>query len=131
MDAARPTFIRNLKEIVEEAHYLDGPAKKYRTRRRLGKATGAERIGVNYCRLKKGQISSRFHTHKVEEEFFYVLEGHATLRWGEEEYSLGPGDVVSVLPGGPAQQLRNDTEEDCIYLAIGTRDPKDEVIYPE
>ncbi|MFC1583726.1 cupin domain-containing protein [Candidatus Neomarinimicrobiota bacterium] len=131
MDAARPTFIRNLKEIEEEAHYLDGPAKKYRTRRRLAKATGAERIGVNYCRLKKGQISSTFHTHSLEEEFFLLLEGQATLRWGKEEHPLGPGDAVAVLPGGPAHQMRNDTEEDCIFLAIGTRDTQDEVSYPE
>jgi uncharacterized cupin superfamily protein len=131
MSAARPCFIKSLKEIPEETHYLDGPARKYRTRRRLGKATGAERIGVNYCRLKKGQVSSRFHTHKMEEEFFFILEGCATLRWGDKEYPLGPGDAVSVLPRGPAQQLRNDMVDDCIYLAIGTRDPEDEVIYPD
>jgi uncharacterized cupin superfamily protein len=131
MNDTRPGFIRNLEEVPEEAHYLDTPAKKYRTRRRLGKATGAERLGINYCRLRAGQVSSRFHTHKVEEEFFFILEGCATLRWGEEEYPLGPGDAVAVLPGSSAQQLRNDTEEDCIDLAIGTRDTEDEVIYPD
>lgn len=131
MKDTRPAFIRNLEEVHEEAHYLDKPSMRYRTRRRLGKATGAERIGVNYCRLKKGQVSSRFHMHRVEEEFFLILEGRATLRWGKEEYHLDPGDAVSILPGGPAHQLRNDTEEDCIYLVIGTRDTEDEVIYPE
>ena len=131
MNNNRPTFIRNLDEVDEEAHYLDTPANIYRTRRRLGKATGAERIGINYCRLRAGQVSSRFHIHKVEEEFFFISEGCATLRWGEDEYPLGPGDAVAVLPGGPAHQLRNDTEADCIYLAIGTRDTQDEVTYPE
>ncbi|MFC1619356.1 cupin domain-containing protein [Candidatus Neomarinimicrobiota bacterium] len=131
MNDNRPDFIKNLDEVHEEAHYLDKPSMRFRTRRRLGKATGAERIGVNYCRLKKGQISSTFHTHSLEEEFFLLLEGQATLRWGKEQYSLGPGDAVAVLPGGPAHQMRNDAEEDCIFLAIGTRDTQDEVSYLE
>jgi uncharacterized cupin superfamily protein len=131
MNAARPPFISNLDEVPEEAHYLDQPGSKYRTRRRLGKATGAETIGVNYCYLKRGQLSSRFHSHSLEEEFFLILEGQVTLRWGKEEYTLGTGDAVSVLPGGPAHQLRNDSEEDCIFLAIGMRNTQDEVTYPE
>lgn len=131
MNATRPPFIRNLEDVAEEAHYLDSPAQRYRTRRRLGKATGAETIGVNYCYLKKGQLSSRYHSHSVEEEFFLILEGQATLRWSEEEYPLGAGDAVSVLPGGPNHQLRNDSEEDCIFLAIGTRDTRDEVTYSD
>jgi uncharacterized cupin superfamily protein len=131
MNHTRPNFIRNLEDIAEEAHYLDTPARRYRTRRRLGKATGAESIGVNYCYLKKGQLSSRFHSHSLEEEFFLILDGHAILRWGEQEHQLGPGDAVSVRPGGPAHQMRNDSDEDCIFLAIGTRDARDEVSYPE
>ena len=128
---SRPDMIKNLAEVEEQLHYLDQPAEHYRTRRRLGKATGAERIGVNYCRLQSGQVSSRFHYHTREEEFVFVLQGRAILRLGEVEYELRPGDAVSFRPGGPPHQLSNDFEEDCVYLDIGASDPNDVVVYPE
>jgi len=126
----RPSFIKNLDEVPEEAHYLDEPADRYRTRRRLGKATGSERIGVNWCRLGPGQTSSRFHHHTVEEEFFLVLEGRAVLRHGDAEHELRPGDAVSIRPGPPAHQLTNPFGAECVYLDFGLRDPEDVCVYP-
>lgn len=126
----RPAFIRNLQEVEVELHYLDLPAERYRSRRRLGKATGAQRIGINYCYLQPGQVSSKFHFHSKEEEFFYVLSGRARLRYGNEEYTLGAGDAVSIRPGGLGHQLRNDFKAECRYLAIGIRDSEDSITYP-
>ncbi|MEE9166807.1 MAG: cupin domain-containing protein [Candidatus Neomarinimicrobiota bacterium] len=128
---SKPEFIKNLNEVEKELHYLDKPAEDYRSRRRLAKATGAERIGVNYCYLRPGQVSSKFHYHTREEEFFLLLSGHARLRCGKETYQLGPGDAVSMKPGGPAHQIHNDFDEECIYLAIGIRDPEDESVCPD
>lgn len=128
---SRPEFLKNLEQVKEEPHYLDEPAEQYRSRRRLGKATGAERLGVNYSRLRPGQISSRFHFHTREEEFLLVLSGRATLRFGDATYELQSGDAVSLRPGGPAHQLRNNFAEECIYLEIGIRNPEDSIIYPE
>lgn len=122
-------FIKNLKEVKKEKHYIDKPAELYRTRKRLGKAVGAQNIGINYCYLKPGQLSSKYHCHTKEEEFFFIIRGNALLRYGDEEYNLKSGDSVSILPGGPLHQLRNDSNEECIYLAIGIRDPEDFVIY--
>jgi uncharacterized cupin superfamily protein len=127
----RPQFIKHLDDVHEEEHYLDRPADLFRTRRRLGKATGASRLGVNYARLRPGQVSSRFHFHSVEEEFLFILEGRAVLRHGVEQYTLGPGDAVSLLPAGAPHQLRNDSDEECLYLEIGTRDESDTITYPE
>jgi len=128
---SRPAFVKNLEEVQEELHYLDAPAENYRSRRRLGKATGAERLGVNYSRLRAGQVSSRFHYHAVEEEFILVLSGRASLRYGDATYELRPGDAVSLKPGSPPHQLRNDFQEECIYVEIGTRDSEDSITYPE
>ncbi len=60
-----------------------------------------------------------------------MLQGRAILRLGDSEYEIGPGDTISLRPGGPAHQLRNDLDEDCLYLDFGTRDPDDVVVYPE
>jgi quercetin dioxygenase-like cupin family protein len=39
------------------------------------------------------------HLHPDAEEIFYVLAGRGTTWEGDEEHSIGPGDVV-VLPAG-------------------------------
>ncbi len=122
-------FIKNLQDVKEEQHYIDKPVELYRTRKRLGKTAGAQNIGINYCYLKPGQLSSKHHYHTKEEEFFFLLSGNALLKYGDEEYNLKSGDFVSILPGGPSHQLRNDSNEECIYLAIGIRDSEDSVIY--
>ena len=127
----RPKFIKNIEQVEEESHYLDEPPEEYRTRRRLGKATGAEQLGVNYCRLRPGQVSSRFHYHTREEEFFLILIGRAVLHVGKNTYDLENSDCVSILPGGPAHQLRNDFKEECIYLVFSNRNPEDSIVYPE
>ncbi len=127
----RPDFIKNLESIPEEEHYLDAPASAFRVRKRLGKATGTVALGINQSRLKLGQISSRFHSHSREEEFVLILHGHATLRLGTDSWPVGPGDAISLRPGGPAHQLRNDSTEDCVYLEISTRLGDDIITYPE
>jgi len=127
----RPGFIKNIEEVEEESHYLDEPSEAYRTRRRLGKATGAKRLGVNYCKLRPGQVSSRFHYHTHEEEFFLILTGRTILRVGSDIVELGENDCVSILPDGPAHQLRNDFKEECIYLVFSNRDPDDSIVYTE
>lgn len=127
----RPDFIKNLDSIPEEKHSLDAPASAFRVRKRLGKATGTVNLGVNQSRLAPGRISSRYHSHSREEEFVLILSGHATLRLGADSWPVGPGDAISLLPGGPAHQLRNDSTEDCVYLEVSTRLAVDIIDYPE
>ena len=127
----RPAFITNLESIPEEEHRLDAPASAFRLRKRLGKATGAVDLGINQSRLKPGQVSSRAHSHSREEEFVLILSGQATLRLGSDSFPLGPGDAISLRPGGPAHQLRNDFHEDCLYLEVSTRLNDDIITYPE
>lgn len=53
------------------------------------------------------------HRHLAEDEAFYILDGHAQFRCGEETFDAGPGDFV-LLPVnrphtflvGPDQPLR-------------------------
>lgn len=126
-----PPFLVNVFDVVDEPHYLDEPASEYRTRRRLGKATGARRLGVNFCTLRPGQVSSRLHFHSAEEEFFLVLSGNCAMRYGDETHQLKPMDAVSVRPGGRPHQLFNDGSDECVYLAIGVCDEDDRITYPE
>ena len=47
------------------------------------------------------------HTHRSdEEEFYLILKGTGTLQLGDDEFSVGPGDLVRNPPGG-THSLRN------------------------
>ena len=46
------------------------------------------------------------HVHRDEDELFYILEGEHVVRVGDEEFSVGPGDVVFAPRGIPHSQRR-------------------------
>jgi mannose-6-phosphate isomerase-like protein (cupin superfamily) len=50
------------------------------------------------------------HTHRDEDETFYVLEGRPTFRLGDERVQAGPGDFVNI-PRGMLHCFRNFTDE--------------------
>lgn len=41
------------------------------------------------------------HIHRAEDEAFWVLEGHLTVRCGDEEFAAGPGAFVYTPRGVP------------------------------
>ena len=55
-----------------------------------------------YCgkilNLKKGYFCS-FHSHKIKEETFYILEGKVLMKINKQERVMSEGDVVHILPG--------------------------------
>lgn len=67
----------------------------------LSDTRGADRrkIGISYEELPPGKQSVPLHYHMVEEEHIVALEGEATLRLGEERYTLKAGDYVG-FPAG-------------------------------
>lgn len=53
------------------------------------------------------------------EEFAYVIEGEMIFAVDSEEYRLGPGDSIHLLPTVP-HAIRNDTEEPAKVLWVLT-----------
>lgn len=53
----------------------------------------------------------RFHSHRVQTEVFYILEGEATITINDVDYPARPGDAFICLPGD-IHNLWNKTEED-------------------
>lgn len=43
--------------------------------------------------------ASREHYHRIAEEVYYVLEGEGDVRVDGQARSIGPGDVVAIVPG--------------------------------
>jgi uncharacterized cupin superfamily protein len=71
------------------------------------------------------------HRHSVQEEFIYVLEGKPTLRTGDADIELSPGDFAGFTPNGKPHQLVNRTDAPVGYLEVGDRLPGDQAFYPE
>ena len=89
-------------------------------------------FGVHIEELPPGKQSSPFHYHLHEEEHFLILEGEATLRFGEERILLKKGDFVT-FPAG--QKLGhcfiNEGTEPVQYLIIGEAKNDDIAVYPD
>lgn len=90
------------------------------------------RLGVNWVCVPPGRTAVPFHMHQREDEVFYVLSGRGKLRYGESTYPLKEGDCVSCPAGtGTAHQIANISDEDLVYLAIGSHDPDEVCVYPD
>lgn len=83
-------------------------------------------------RVPPGRIANPFHTHQVDDEIFFVLEGTGVLRYGDEILPLRAGDAIACPAGtGKAHQLANTGDTDLVYLSIGKNDPNEVCTYPD
>jgi uncharacterized cupin superfamily protein len=95
-------------------------------------AAGAKELGASVHELRPGASGFHLHAHYGMEELFVVLSGRPSLRTGDGEEQLEPGDVVSCLPGmGGLHTFANRTEEPARVLAVSTSPAAGVVVYPE
>ncbi len=69
------------------------------TLKATGEQTGGAFLLVEEL-ARRGKLTP-LHTHPVEAETFYILEGEALFHLDGDEQSLGAGSFVSVPPGVP------------------------------
>ena len=78
---------------------------------RIGPLLGAKDLGYSYDVVPPGKRSCPFHSHRGEEEMFFIVKGTGTLRYGSETRKVRAGDVICPI-GGPetAHQIVNDSD---------------------
>jgi quercetin dioxygenase-like cupin family protein len=64
------------------------------------------------------------HSHRAEEESYFVLAGELLLRLGDQEHSLRQGDFAHVPPGTP-HGYRNPGPQTAQFLAWTVGGPID------
>jgi uncharacterized cupin superfamily protein len=101
-----------------------------RTKRKLGDVFGLRNFGVNLTTLDPGAASALLHSHSMQDEFVFVVEGTPTVVSGESNYELSPGDCMGFKAGTSAHQIVNRSSGPVTYIEIGDRLPGDQVIYP-
>ena len=103
-----------------------------REKRVLGDLFGLKNFGVNLTRLAPNSVSSLRHSHSLQDEFIYIVQGRPTLHTDEGRIQLAPGMCAGFRARtGNAHNLVNETGEDVLYLEIGDRTQGDEVAYPD
>ena len=100
---------------------------------RIGPLLGAKDLGYSYDVVPPGKRSCPFHSHRGEEEMFFIVKGSGTLRYGDETRKIRAGDVICCPTGGPetAHQIVNDSDADLAYLSISTMLPAEICEYPD
>ena len=100
---------------------------------RVGPLLGAKDLGFSYDVVSPGKRSCPFHSHRGEEEMFFIVAGNGMLRYGNETRKVRAGDFICCPTGGPetAHQLINDSEAALAYISVSTMLPAEVCEYPD
>lgn len=121
----------NLDELTLE-HFVNGSSFECKGVR-IGPVLGAKDLGYSYDIVPPGKRSCPFHSHRAEEEMFFIVRGTGTLRYGNETRRIRAGDIICCPTGGPetAHQIINDSEGELAYLSVSTMYPAEICEYPD
>jgi uncharacterized cupin superfamily protein len=125
------TRVINVDELVLE-HFEHGD-KFESDCVRIGPLLGARQLGYSFDVVPPGKRSCPFHSHRAEEEMFYVVKGRGILRYGEETRAIRAGDFICCPTGGPetAHQIINDSDDELAYISVSTMMPAEVCEYPD
>jgi uncharacterized cupin superfamily protein len=100
---------------------------------RVGPLVGAKDLGYSYDVVPPGKSSCPFHSHRAEEEMFFVVKGTGLLRYGDETRRVRAGDFICCPTGGPdtAHQIVNDSDAELAYISVSTMMPAEVCEYPD
>ena len=123
--------VLNLDELKLD-HFVKG--EKFECNSvRIGPLLGAKDLGYSYDVVPPGKRSCPFHSHRGEEEMFFIVRGTGLLRYGNETRKVRAGDVICCPTGGPetAHQIVNDSDAELAYLSVSTMLPAEICEYPD
>ena len=100
---------------------------------RIGGRVGAQQLGYNITAVPPGKRAFPYHSHRVNEEMFLVLQGSGEVRIGSETFPLRTGDILACPAGGPetAHQIINTGTDELRYLAVSTMRSPEICDYPD
>ena len=98
----------------------------------VGLMIGARKLGYRIAEIPPGNAFCPLHSHVNEEEFFYVLDGHPSIRTPRGTLECRRGDFVAFPTGERGtHQLRNDSPQPCRVLMVGINAEEELCFYPE
>ena len=121
----------NADELQLE-HGAHGDRFEWRSAR-IGPRLGAKDLGYSYDVIPAGKRGCPFHSHRAEEEMFFIVKGRGLLRYGAETRAIRAGDFICCPTGGPdtAHQIVNDSDADLAYISVSTMMAAEVCEYPD
>jgi uncharacterized cupin superfamily protein len=110
------------------------PQERFGGRRgAIGSVLGARQLGYSVTVIAPGKRAFPFHSHRANEEMFFIIEGTGQLRFGSETHPLRAGDVVACPTGGPevAHQIVNTGAVELKVLGVSTMLQPEVCHYPD
>ena len=100
---------------------------------RVGPRIGAKELGYSFDVLPPGKTGCPFHSHRAEEEMFFIVRGSGLLRYGSETRKIRAGDFICCPTGGPetAHQIVNDSDAPLEFISVSTLMPAEVCEYPD
>ena len=128
----RPSFIVSAHEVPESTHVYPQSTERMGPTRRLGKAAGLVRTGINLQRLPPGTRSSWPHAEENEEEFVYLIEGEVEAWIDGHLHRMVAGDLAAFPAGtGISHCFINNGKRDALLLVGGeAAKPGSRIFYP-
>lgn len=122
----------NIDELALE-HFSAAGGRFESDAARVGPLVGAKDLGYSYDVVQPGKVSCPFHSHRAEEEMFFIVRGEGTLRYGDERRKIRAGDFICCPTGGPetAHQIINDSGAELAYISVSTMMPAEVCEYPD
>jgi len=111
-------------------HLDDVEGEEGESWKRLGRAAGAQRTGLNWGRLDPDELDENEHCHSADEELFIVIEGGGTIFLGGEPHAVRAGSVIARPAGTRVAHHWQAGSEGLTALFYGTREPNDIIWYP-
>ena len=72
----------------------------------LGDRLGLSKLGINVTQVAPGRTAYPFHSHRANDELFYILSGQGELRLGSARHGVKAGDIVGCPLGCVIKALR-------------------------
>ena len=85
----------------------------------LSRLAGLKSAGISLVRIPPGKESFVYHLHHREDEWIYVLAGRGIAEINEREFEVRSGDFLAYPAGKAAHHLRNEGEDELVYLMGG------------
>jgi quercetin dioxygenase-like cupin family protein len=80
--------------------------------------SGTERVDFRISRYAPNAYVQE-HSHRIQEQIYYVLEGEGVLTVGKDEHLMRPHDYVYLPPGVP-HSFTNTGLAELVFMVVTT-----------
>jgi uncharacterized cupin superfamily protein len=112
-------YIVKTQELEWQPKFFSNEEKQYGEFKALWKEHECKQFEVRITRVLPGGVTTKYHTHTKEEEWFYVLNGTSHINIEGEWHQIEAGDSI-FKPPGIYHTFRNLGDEPCDIIMMGT-----------